>query len=923
MNYKNTLNLPKTDFPMKANLAKREPEIIRKWEEIDLYRRILEKNRNRKKFVLHDGPPYANGRIHQGTILNKILKDIVVRYKNMSGYFCDFIPGWDCHGLPIELKVEEEFKQKGKNPDPVTFRMACRDYARRYIDIQRDEFKRFGVIARWDKPYLTMERSYEAQIIRELAKVAQKGLLYKQKKPVYWCWSCRTALAEAEVEYKNISSPSIYVKFKMKSVPDQLRVDDREIYVVIWTTTPWTLPANLAVALNPNIRYSVIAVDDQKDLFVIAEDLIEDFVKDCGFMQYKIIKIFRPDFLDGLLLQHPFLDCDSVIIFGDHVTVERGTGCVHTAPGHGEEDYIVGLKYGLDIYSPVDEAGRFTSDYKEMEGEFVFDADKKIVSMLDQKGVLLNRPNDQTMHSYPHCWRCKNPVIFRATEQWFIDVTKSKIREDALREVDKVRWIPEWGKNRISGLLATRPDWCISRQRLWGMPIPAFKCKSCDKLIVDPVLISYVADIFEKEGSEIWFDNVESTRFLPDNYRCPECGAVEFDREMDILDVWFDSGVSHTAVCDKEETLNWPADLYLEGSDQHRGWFHTSLLHSLITKGSAPYRAVLTHGFVVDGEGKKISKSQGNFIPPSELLEESGAEIFRLWASYEDYTGDVKISREIFARLKESYRKIRNTIRYMLGVLFDFDPEKDSIDITDLELLDKWMLDRLFKYVDECKKAYDSFEFHKIYHKTLNLCINVLSSFYLDVTKERFYVLLPDDRRRRSAQTAVYIAIKNMLICLAPILVFTTDEAWSYLPKTGEESIHLVDFQRPIELKVDERFYSDWDSFFELRDAVLSELEKKRKEGIIGQSLDAQVYIKTDNIKYLDLVDTFGIDQLREMLILSGLKIEKASTELKIEVKKAKGNKCARCWHYSTDVDDKDGYPSVCNRCFDILRVLK
>jgi isoleucyl-tRNA synthetase len=724
MDYKSTLNLPKTDFPMRANLPQREPETLARWQEMGIYQRMQQVNAGKPKFVLHDGPPYANNNIHLGQALNKILKDFIVKLKAMSGFLAPYVPGWDCHGLPIELQVEKKLGKAKRSEDAEEIIRRCREHALRFVEVQREEFKRLGVFGDWERPYLTLDPQYEAAEVRELGRFMARGLLYRRKKPVYWCPSCATALAEAEVEYADHQSPSIHVAFEVcEPLPDALApLRGRDAAVVIWTTTPWTLPANLAIAFHPELEY--VAVEVGEKVYLLARGLLDTTARTLGWTEPRELARISGAQLAGGRARHPWIDRDSVFLLGAHVTLEQGTGCVHTAPGHGHEDYEIGLAHGLDIYCPVDGRGRFTDEVPELAGQFVFDADEKVLAKLDQVGALLGR--EKYSHSYPHCWRCRQPVIFRATEQWFISMDADGLRERALSEIDRVRWIPAWGRDRIRGMMESRPDWCISRQRVWGVPIVAVYCEACDKAIADPAIAEHAAAKIAEHGSSVWFTGTNE-ELLPPGFRCPDCGGESLRRERDILDVWFDSGVSHAAVVDTHPDLGGRADLYLEGSDQHRGWFHTSLLTSIGTGRPAPYEAVLTHGFFVDAEGKKMSKSLGNAVAPQELTEKYGAEVLRLWVSAADYRDDMRISREILDRLLETYRRLRNTARFLLGNLYDFVPDRDRVALARLPDLDRWALHRTQALIARCREAYDSYEFHLVYHGLNNFCVVDLS----------------------------------------------------------------------------------------------------------------------------------------------------------------------------------------------------
>jgi len=914
MNFKETLNLPKTHFPMKANLAKREPEQLKKWEDKKLYDKILSISKTRDKYILHDGPPYANGHIHIGTALNKILKDFIIKSKFMAGYNSVYIPGWDCHGLPIEHQVDKELGDKKKDLSKAEIREKCRAFAKKFVEIQKEEFKRLGVFGKWEDPYLTMSFDYEATITREFGKFVANDMVYKGKKPIYWCASCKTALAEAEVEYMDHVTPSIYVKFPAISDFGEIfpSLKGKKIFVVIWTTTPWTIPANLAIALHPDYDYVAIEINDE--VYITAEYLAPVVMQKVGKKDYKIIEKFPGKKLEGLKCSHPFINRESVIVMADYVTLDTGTGCVHTAPGHGQEDYETALKYGLDIYTPVDDDGRFTNDVPFFAGQFVFDANEAVNKKLKEIGALL--AEEEFTHSYPHCWRCKNPIIFRATEQWFISMDKKGLRKKALKIIDKdVKWIPKWGKDRIYSMISNRPDWCISRQRSWGVPITIFYCKQCGTKLKDQKVIEYVADIFEKEGADAWFKR-DAKDLIPKGIKCLNCGAEDFIKEFDILDVWFDSGVSYAAVCEKREELKSPADLYLEGSDQHRGWFHSSLLASVGTRGKAPYHAVLTHGFVVDGEGRKMSKSMNNVIAPNEIIDKFGAEILRLWVASEDYRNDIKISNEILSRLTEAYRKIRNTSRYILGNLHDFNWESDHIPYEEMEEIDRWILNRFHRMIDKVLKAYENFEFYTIYHSLYNFCNVDLSAFYLDILKDRIYTVKPSSFVRRSAQTALFEIIYGMAKLMAPIFVFTAEEIWENITfKDKEESVHLASFPVSDSKKIDDNLENRWEKIIEIRDIVDIELEKARKDKKIGLSLDARVELYLPDKLYETFKDMEK--DFKHIFIVSQVELKKGDKkgEIIAKVDKAQGEKCPRCWNYDPSVTISSYEPRICKRC--------
>jgi len=915
MDYKNTLNLPETQFSMKANLPVKELEILKFWEDKRIYEKIIESRKGSPMFVLHDGPPYANGHIHMGTALNKILKDIVVKSRTMMGFLSPYVPGWDCHGLPIEHNVEKEMGVT----DKATTRKACRDYATKYIDIQRNEFKRLGVLGQWDNPYLTMSYDYEATIYKEFLEFLDKGYVYESKKPVHWCMSCKTSLALAEIEYEEDKSSAIYVKFDFITDlgSEDKRFLGKAVSAVIWTTTPWTLPANLAVAVGPDIDYVFVQIKE-REVLLVAKELCDKLMEKFGIKEAQIIKEVKGKDLEGYELAHPFYDRVSKMILSDYVNLEMGTGLVHTAPGHGEEDYEVGLKYNLSVYSPVDEDGKFTNDVQFFAGEHVFKANPKIIELLKQKGMLLKE--EEIVHSYPHCWRCKKPVIFRATRQWFISMEKHNLRLKALDEIKKVNWIPKWGQNRIYAMVENRPDWCISRQRAWGVPIALFRCKKCGRIVKDKQILDFVAKSIEQYGADVWFEK-DNAFFLPKNYAC-ECGSTEFEKVEDILDVWFDSGVSHKAVLYNK--IKWPADMYLEGSDQHRGWFHSSLLESIGTMGSAPYKSVLTHGFVVDSKGRKMSKSLGNVIAPQSVIEKYGADILRLWACATDYREDIKLSNEIMMRLIEGYRKIRNTIRFLLGNLNDFE-KQNSLKYEELEEIDKWILAELELLKEKLLRYYENYEFHLIYQNINNFCINTLSSFYLDVLKDTLYCDGVSSKKRRSAQTAMSEILDVLIKFLAPILSFTTEEAYQ-LSKPEKESVHMEYFVPTIEKYKNEQLIEKWNLINKIRASVLKALELAREQKHIGNSLEADIYLVSNNPdvnaiiynKNINLADIFIVSHVFDKNIDNALvDYNDESLGLNIKVTKAIGEKCDRCWKFDESVTINANH--LCNRCQEVI----
>jgi isoleucyl-tRNA synthetase len=923
---KSTLNLPKTDFPMKANLPQAEPRRVAAWQEQDLYGKVRAARRGRPSFVLHDGPPYANGHIHLGTALNKILKDLVVRSRAMSGYDAPYLPGWDCHGLPIELQVDKDLGAKKKEMGAVAFRKACRAYAEKFVAIQRSEFERLGILGEWGAPYLTMAPSYQAQIVRQLATFVENGLVYKAKKSVHWCISCRTALAEAEVEYdENHVSPSIDVRFELAAeearrlAVEHPALQGKRIFAIIWTTTPWTLPANLAIAFHPELDYAFFPVEGTSEVVILARDMRElvekrwerdDLRLGAPLAQVKGVAFEKVRF------RHPWIDRDSLGVLGDYVTKDTGTGLVHTAPGHGWDDYLTGVRYGLDIYCPVDEGGRFQPEVEHFAGKKVFDANPLIVEFARSRGVLIQAGKDT--HSYPICWRCKHPIIFRATEQWFVGLDLDKLREKTLDAIAQVRWYPAWGEDRIRNMIATRPDWCISRQRLWGVPIPAFYCKSCEKPLLQGDLARHVAGIFEQDSADAWYER-EAKDLLPADFQC-ECGGAEFEKERDILDVWFDSGSSHAAVLGQRADLPWPADVYLEGSDQHRGWFHSSLLIGVATRGAAPYRQVITHGFTVDAAGKKISKSLGNDVDTQKLINTYGAEVLRLWTTMVDYREDMRFSDEMLKRVAEAYRKVRNTWRYLISNLYDFDPAGQSVSESALDEIDAYALARHRQVVARVREAYDGYEFHGVYHQLVQYCAADLSSFYLDVLKDRLYCEPADGHLRRSAQSVLHRIARDLAALLAPVLTFTADEVWPLIPGcTG--SVHEALFP-PVE-KPDDATLGRWAGFLEVRAAVTKALEDARNEKRIAGSLEAQVTVRgpkaaLDPLRAHEARGRVFPGNLANLFIVSKVRLVDAEGPSSVDVTRAAGSKCERCWTYSTAVG-RLAPSGVCERCADVL----
>lgn len=927
-NYKDTLNLPSTNFSMKANLANKEPLLCKEFAEEDIYNQIRKKSEGKPKYILHDGPPYANGNIHMGHALNKILKDVLVKYKTMQGFDSPYVPGWDCHGLPIEHQLLKEMKKTQHDVDQVDFRKKAFEYATKYVEIQKEQFKRLGIFAEWDKPYLTTDKEYETAIIESFIDLYKQGYIYRGLRPIHWCVSCETALAEAEVEYADHKSESIYVRFAadtadLKKVFPNINPDKKASFL-IWTTTPWTIPANMAICIKSDFEYA--AVETDTETLILSKDLAPTVLTTAEVENYEIKDVAMGKYLEGLKPKHPFADRVSPIILGDHVTLEQGTGCVHTAPGHGEDDFRIGKKYGIEIYNPVNGHGKYVPDTPHFAGMHVFKANPEVVKLLKEKDALFF--SNKIEHSYPHCWRCKKPIIFRTTNQWFLRVDHNDLRTNLLKEIDNVKWQPKTGEHRINGMIKTRPDWCLSRQRLWGVFIPVFYCKDCGaEFLSDASAKKLIAAILES-GADAWFEK-EIKDFLEDGAKCEKCGSSDFEKENDILDVWFESGVSHQGVLKNRPYLTYPADLYLEGSDQHRGWFQTSLITSVCREKQAAFKTVLTHGFVVDGEGKKMSKSQGNVISPLKIIDQSGADILRLWVASVDYSTDIRISNDILKQITDSYRKMRNTFRFLLSNLNDFDYETNKVDYKDLTELDKWALSKLSALCEKVTDAYENFDFCAVYHTIYNFCIVEMSSFYLDIAKNKLYTYAQNDIERRSIQTVLHEILGSLVKLLAPVLTFTAEELWKQLPDSmteGEKSVHLSHWPKANKEYSCEELEKAWEVILKLRDDSSKVLEGKRQSKEIGSSLEASLTLFSEDTATTEMLNKY-LSVLAEVLIVSDVNIvssgdsDKAefakgeNTDIFIKAKKATGEKCARCWHYRDSVGQSDEHKDICHLC--------
>ncbi len=933
LDLKSTLNLPKTDFSMKANLPRNEPLMLDRWEKMRIYDLIREAHKGQPIYVMHDGPPYANGPIHLGTALNKTLKDFVVKSRSMSGFDAPYVPGWDCHGLPIEIKVDDLLGRKKLDMDPLAVRAECRKYAQKFLDLQRSQFKRIGVFGRWDKPYSTMDPSYESVVMETFYSCFEQGLVYKGLKSVYWCVHDKTALAEAEVEYEMHTSPSIWVRYPLTSDPakiDAALAGKKNVATIIWTTTPWTLPASMAVTFAPDAEY--VALDAGEWIYIVARDLAQQTIEKCNLGDAKEVASFPGAKLEYATFAHPFLERSILGVLGDYVTMDTGTGAVHTAPAHGADDFVTGVKYGLDLHCDVDEGGILRNGLPEYKNQQVFKANPLIVDLLKSRGVLLGF--EKIEHSYPHCWRCHNPIIFRATEQWFIamegKLPGGTLRSRALEEIKKVKWDPAWGEERISNMVATRPDWCISRQRIWGVPIAVFQCEGCKEFLNDPAVNRAVVELFARAGADSWYKD-SAEEILPSGIKCGKCGATKFRKEMDIIDVWFESGSSQAAVLGREPGLSWPADLYLEGGDQHRGWFQSSLLCAVATKGAAPYRSAATAGWTLDPQGRAMSKSLGNTVDPVEIADKLGAEIVRLWVASVDFREDVMASDELMQRISESYRKIRNTFRYILSNLSDFAPAEEAVGFAEMQPLDQYFLLRAAEVTKDVRGHYDDYVFHRLYHRLKDFCIVDLSAIYFDVLKDRLYTSAPKSLARRSAQTALWRLGEALVRLLAPVMSFTADEIWTFLPSVAgrSESVHVTLFPQPEELTGAipgdlnvAALKSDWDTLLTVRTEALKVLETARAEKTIGGSLEAQLHVAAP-AQLFPVLERHH-DQLRYLFIVSDVVLEKSpasngNTGIAITVNRAPGQKCERCWNYSIHVGEDQAYPTVCERCSKVL----
>jgi len=936
LDLKSTVNLPKTAFPMKANLPQNEPKVLARWEEMGIYERIQEARQGLPSYVLHDGPPYANGALHLGHALNKCLKDFIVKSKSMAGHDAPYVPGWDCHGLPIEIKVDQQLGKKKLQMKPTDVRLECRKYAEKFLDLQRSQFKRIGVFGRWDRPYSTMSPEYESVVLGTFYAFLEKGFVYKGLRSVYWCIHDQTALAEAEVEYENHTSTTVWVKYAMADDSGALdgSLTGKKVFTIIWTTTPWTLPASMAVAFHPYEEY--VALESGGEVYIVAAKLAHVVVEKCQLADAKEVARFPGRKLERVNFRHPFLDRNVLGVLADYVTMDQGTGVVHTAPSHGADDFLTGLKYNLDATTRVDAAGIMREGLAEYEGKKVFEANAPIVELLNRRGVLMHA--EKLEHSYPHCWRCHNPIIFRATEQWFISMETpmpgGTLRTRALEEIKKVKWDPAWGEGRISNMLATRPDWCISRQRIWGVPIAVFLCEECGKPLLDPTVNRQVETLFARAGADAWY-TAEADALVSADKKCSHCKGATFKKEMDILDVWFESGSSYLALRSAEPEYGPTSDLYLEGGDQHRGWFHSSLLCTIGVQGNAPYRHVATVGWTLDENGQAMSKSRGNDVDPVDIADRMGAEIVRLWVASVDFREDVVGSERLMKTIAENYRTIRNNLfRYALGNLYDFDPSEDALPFEKLEALDQYMLRQTAAMSADICRWYKEFAFHKIYQRVLNFCGVELSAFYFDVLKDRLYTYAPNSPGRRAGQTATWRILEALARLLAPVMSFTCEEVWDYLPSVPERpaSVHVALFPTREEIlggarvPDDPKQLEDWTTLLGVREQVLKALEEARNAKQIGKAVEAQVKIAAADPTYSVLARYR--DQLRYLFIVSAVTLEQKASgngtgPVAIQVSKAEGAKCGRCWNYSIHVGEDEDYPTVCERCSAVLKEIE
>jgi isoleucyl-tRNA synthetase len=930
MSYKDTINLPKTKFSMKGNLVQREPEFLKNWDKRELYAQIRKARAGAEKFILHDGPPYPTGDLHIGTGLNKILKDIIIRFYTMKGYDAPYIPGWDCHGLPIEHRVLQELGSEAKGMKKIEIRKKCKKYAEKFVKVQKKQFKALGISGDWESAYLTFTPQYEAGIIEVFGKLVEKGYVYRSLKPIHWCMQCETALAEAELEHQDKASPSIYVNFKLLNSPKDIfpEIQDEDAHMLIWTTTPWTLPANLAIAVHPEFQYTAVRYinpkTQKKQVSIVAEDLLDSVMKLQEIEDYKRLGSIKGKSLEGLKYQHTIMKREGSVVLANYVTLTDGTGCVHTAPGHGQDDYQTGLKYNMPIVSPVGATGIFTEEAGDFAGLNIYDANKTITEKLDELGLLLHM--DKINHSYPHCWRCRKPVIFRATEQWFVGIDHKELRTNALDEIKKSDWIPSWGEVRLSNMIKDRPDWCISRQRSWGVPIPAFYCTQCNESLLDVKVVNHVRDMFLKHGADSWFYK-ETNEFLPEGTKCSKCGSIDFEKENDIFDVWFESGSSHHSVLNKRDALAFPANIYLEGSDQHRGWFQLSLLLSVAAWEKAPFKTVLTHGFVVDEHGKKMSKSLGNFVSVGDALKELGGDIVRLWTSSMEYRNEMHASPEIILKTSDPYRRIRNTFRYILGNLSGFDPENDSVEYAQMPEIDRWALYKTDELITSVTSAYESFQFHRVYHNVLNFCVVEMSSFYFDIMKDRLYTFSKSSVERRATQTVLHRINSVLVRLLAPVLVYTSEEVWNEINQ-DDSSVHLSEWPVINEQYTDKTLNDKWETIIKVKTDVARELEAMRAAKQIGSSLEAAVELYTEDAELFGLLKEYEND-LAMIFIVSDVTISSEPLDsanngeifekLSIKTSVADSNKCDRCWNYRNEVGKIEKYPTLCNRCAEVI----